>query len=101
VQDEEQELETHTLVEDVHEESKDYIFTFGFNHVWPLTGTSLQGCYVKLNGTQDGTRREMQRRFGSGWSFQYAFDKRGQDMIEKYKLAELKLEFPDGKVEFR
>jgi hypothetical protein len=87
-----------SLQTEVLEEPHDWIFTFGHDHVWPLTGTSLVKHYVVLNGTFNGTRDEMIRRFGNRWGFQYGSKKEAG--VDRHELAELRLEFPDGKAEF-
>jgi hypothetical protein len=90
-------IEEHTLVDDraVEDEVMDFIFTFGSNHIWPLTGTSMFKSYVKLRGTFDGTRNEMFRRFGNRWSMQYLFDEANNPetgCIHRFELAEQRLE---------
>lgn len=82
----------------VDDQVQDFYFTFGHNHIWPLTGTTLAKSYVKLRGTFDGTRDEMNRRFDNRWSMQYRDKEKAG--VDRYQLAELKLEFPDGKVVF-
>jgi hypothetical protein len=93
-----QEVNEHTFVDSraVEDEIKVYAFTFGQNHIWPLTGTSLRKNFVRLQGTFDGTRNEMNRRFGNRWSMQYLDDAKFRNDVERFELAELSLEFPDN-----
>jgi hypothetical protein len=75
-----------------HAVSGIYFFTFGSDHTNPITGESLAGRYVRLQGTVDGTRDEMVRRFGNRWAFQYsaANGSRGAG-VERFRLQELVL----------
>ncbi len=72
------------------EKSQEWIFTFGSNHIWPLTGEMLMRHFVVLNGTFEGTRQEMLHRFGNRWANQYA--SRESAGVNRFRLTELKLE---------
>jgi hypothetical protein len=87
-------IEEQTFFDDraVVDEIDDYVFTFGENHIWPLTGTSLGKNYVKLRGTFEGARREMNRRFNNQWAFQYLGNDQTAVMINRYELVLLRLE---------
>lgn len=50
---------------------KNYYFTFGQNHIHPLTGESMKDYYIKLKGTYNSTREIMLSIFGLKWSMQY------------------------------
>lgn len=54
------------------EVEQDWYFTFGGDHVHPITGESLRQAYVKIAGTCDSSRELMLRIFGQRWSNQYA-----------------------------
>jgi hypothetical protein len=77
---------------------QEWVFTFGNDHVWPLTGTSMMKNFIVLNGTYGGTRREIQRRFGGRYCDQYS--NRADAGVDRFELAEIRLEFPDGKTVF-
>lgn len=46
------------------EEKQWWTFTFGY-------GQEHEGMYVQIYGTFDSTRKEMFKRYGSKWAFQY------------------------------
>jgi len=73
---------------------QDWIFTFGYDHVNPITGETLFKRFVKLRGTYVGARMEMVRRFGRRFAFQYPLDEAGRStgIIMKFKLTELELQ---------
>ena len=73
---------------------QDWIFTFGYDHVNPITGEILFKRFVKLNGTWTGTRTEMVRRFGARFASQYPLHEAGRTtgIIMQYKLTELELQ---------
>jgi hypothetical protein len=48
-----------------------WFYTFGMDHMNPITGRSLRNNFVKLYGTEHETRDEMNARFGPRWAFQY------------------------------
>lgn len=74
---------------DIEAEYKNYAFTFGYDHVNPITGESLGKSYVLIFGTWGSARDEMHRRFGARWSHQY--DRENWDGPERYGLTELVL----------
>jgi hypothetical protein len=53
------------------DDCREWIFTFGYGHVHPETGESLAERFVRIPGTYSDARREMARRFGMRWAFQY------------------------------
>lgn len=65
-----------------------HIFTFGFDHVHPVTGMPLHGMYVTvLADSYERARVFMLNRFGTHWAFQYQDkDKAG---VDTYGLVEL------------
>lgn len=64
-----------------HPVNKDWYFTFAHNHDYPNN-------YVKINGTYDGAKGEMNRRFGTKWADQYASAKFAG--VDKFNLTEIK-----------
>ena len=66
-----------------------YIFTFGWDHINPISGKRLNNSYVKLYGTYDSTREEMIHRFGNRWAQQYLTEKDAG--VDRFNLIELKL----------
>lgn len=84
-------------------ESRIWYVTFGSNTIHPVTGESLGKRFVRLEGTEDEVRQEMNRRFGPTWGFIYpnADNLEPQDGlkpwqlkgagVEKYGLKELVL----------
>lgn len=50
---------------------RDWIFTFGYGHTDPRSGTSLAECYCVIHGTFREARREMVEMFGVKWAHQY------------------------------
>lgn len=68
----------------------EFIFTFGFDHINPITGKTLFNNYVRISA-EDSTaaRVEMNRRFGNRWSSCYPL---GAIPIGD-RLKELKLEW--------
>jgi hypothetical protein len=69
-----------------------FIFTFGSNHVHPVTGDSLGRRFVKIEAEDsEAARAEMVSRWGTRWAMQYAAPYPG---IEKYELRELSRENP-------
>lgn len=59
------------------EELKNWYFTFGSNHEYP-------NCYTVLHGTFSSARKEMVKKYGSRWAFQY-------DSPEKAGIKEFNL----------
>lgn len=54
-----------------HGDCRVWWFTFGYDHVHPLTGESLRDCYVEVTGDSEETRIRMMEVFGNKWAFQY------------------------------
>jgi len=79
-------------VQDLGDAVREYAFTFGNDHIWPLTGLSMFKNYVVIKGDYFGARNEMHRRFGGNWAAQYPVGKTWFAMVEEYELAELRLE---------
>jgi hypothetical protein len=73
------------------EVEQEWFFTFGFDHVHPVTGESLANCYTTIMGDIDQTRALMAERFGNKWAFQYP--SREAAGVEKYGLKYV--EYPD------
>lgn len=72
---------------DVSQPTQDWIFTFGFGHAHPQTGESLANCFIRIRGTRADARREMDRRFGQKWAFDYESEERAG--VQKYNLREI------------
>ena len=67
---------------------RDWIFTFGFDHIHPETGRRLANHYLVIRAEDSETARaEMVRRFGTKWAFQYP--SREMAGVDKWHLAEL------------
>lgn len=66
---------------------RDWIFTFGADHIHPDTGQRLGRSYVRLHGTADSTRAEILAAFGNQWAFQYPTAARAG--VDKYSLTEV------------
>jgi len=66
----------------------EWIFTFGFGHVHPLTGESLANRFVRIRAVNaEEARHEMVRRWGLKWAFQYdSEDKAG---VARWNLKEV------------
>lgn len=67
-----------------------WFFTFGDNHVHPLTGESLGSRYVVLTGTFSSTRNRMIQRFGNRWANQYNYAEYAARIVE-FELEELEV----------
>ena len=64
------------------------IFTFGENHVNPMTGESLGKYYVEIcTGSYEEDRVEILNRFGNSWSMQYMTTESAG--VERYNLKKL------------
>lgn len=63
-----------------------YVFTFGFDHVSPIDGSSLASCYVEAPDSLDErqAREWCILRFGRFWSSQY--DTTAIAGVEEYRL---------------
>lgn len=70
------------------EPAQDWFFTFGWDHSHPVTGAPLRKSYVRIHGTCDSTREEMNAAFGNRWSFQYSLAEK-PSKIDRYDLAEV------------
>lgn len=57
-----------------------WVFTFG-------SGQEHEGCYIVIEGNYSEARKEMHRRFGAKWGFQYASEEEAG--VEKYKLKKI------------
>lgn len=74
-------------------ELREFIFTFGLDHIHPLTGESLMGRFIAIRAPDHETARAMMvGRFGTRWAFQYP--SREAAKIEKYKMREWSREDP-------
>ena len=68
----------------------EYIVTFGFDQVNPITGKSLANHYVRVPGIdEEDARMKMVARFGNTWAFIYPSEERAG--VQKFKLKELEL----------
>lgn len=65
-----------------------WYFTFGANHIAPITKESLENYYIKQFGTYSTARLEMVRLFKDNWSVQYREDE-FLPQIKEYNLTEL------------
>lgn len=70
-------------------ESQRWLFTFGPNHLHPITGESLGTNYVIIPGSYESTRREINAVCGPHWSFQYDAESEWMDKIASYGLVEI------------
>jgi hypothetical protein len=76
-----------------HEE-REWLFSFGYGHVHPITGESLAGCYVRIRGTVDSSRDRMFAAFGPRWAFQY---RTAEELgVEEYGLREIPYPTKEG-----
>lgn len=66
-----------------------WIFTFGFGHVHPVTGESLANCYVVITGDVNTSREAMARLFGLKWANQYPSKEAAG--VEKYRLRQVEV----------
>lgn len=48
-----------------------HYFTFGQNHVHPLTGVAMRDYWVEFEGTFEDARNKMFELFGNKWSMHY------------------------------
>lgn len=67
---------------------REWVFTFGADHVDPETGESLRNTFVRIPGTFDEARATMVLRFGWKWAFQYSSETHAG--VAKYGLRELR-----------
>jgi hypothetical protein len=66
----------------------EWIFTFGFGHVHPVSGESLARRYVRITARDaEAAREEMHRRWGNRWAFQYATEEAAG--VARWGLREL------------
>jgi len=69
-------------------ELREWIFTFGFDHVHPVTGGSLAKRFVRIRAEDaEAARWEMVRRWGLKWSFQYETEE--QAGVARWGLTEV------------
>lgn len=52
------------------EETKSYIFTFGYNHL-DKNGETLENCFVCIDGSYGVARQKLVDARGNKWAFQY------------------------------
>jgi hypothetical protein len=52
------------------EQLEEWYIVFDDHDLHPMTGESMGGRYIILNGDQDTARREACRRFGNQWAAQ-------------------------------
>ncbi len=64
------------------DQAQDYFFTFG-------TGHGYNNCYIKLRGTFQSTRDQMQSLFGSKWLYQ--FSAASQAGVKRHSMTKIKL----------
>jgi len=64
------------------EGKQDWFFAFGYGHKFGPNG------YIKIYGTFNSARDEMNERFGNNWSFQYSSAEKAG--VEKFNLKEVK-----------
>jgi len=69
-------------------EPEAWIFTFGFDHIHPVTGDLLSNRYIRVPGTIDSSRAKMMALFGRDWSQQYPLQM-GLDLAARHKLTEI------------
>jgi hypothetical protein len=63
-----------------------YVFTFGYDHVHPLTKESLADCYVVVPGDRETSRKRVLTQFENKWAFQYDDD----SIPKQYHMREIK-----------
>lgn len=69
-------------------ETREWIFTFGFGHVHPVSGEPLANCFVRIRAeSSDAARDKMEARFGLKWSIQY--DSEEAAGVTRYRLREI------------
>lgn len=66
-----------------------WVFTFGHNHVHPVTGEPLGKKYLKVAGTMSEARGVVERTFGRNWSMQYRDEVSAG--VQRFKLTETTL----------
>jgi hypothetical protein len=77
------------------EAPQDFYFTFGYDHVHPVTGESLADRYVQLHGTYRETRDRIIAAFARQWSFQYG-PAQAEWAVFRYNLRPIDLPEPLG-----
>lgn len=60
-----------TVSADLAQRIDDWLFTFGPDHVHPVTGEALRDRYVKIRGSWLHSRQRLISMFGIRWSSQY------------------------------
>jgi hypothetical protein len=70
-------------------EPTNWIFTFGAGHVHPVTGESLDGCFVRSPDGLDfhGARTWMVLQFSDHWANQYRTEAKAG--VHEYGLREV------------
>ncbi len=62
-----------------------YVFTFGYGHYCPLSGSPLANHYTLIEGeTYEEARAKMVQHYGQKWAFQY--DSPEQAGVERWGL---------------
>jgi hypothetical protein len=81
-------------------EEQDWIFTFGYEHRHPVTGESLDGCFVRVPAqTYMQARERMHASFGNKWSHQY--ENESSVGVARYELREVEFLAPEQITEQR
>lgn len=71
----------------------EWIFTFGFGHVDPVTNAPLSGKFVRVPGDYNSARKRLEQSFHlSGWARQYASEEEAG--VAEFKLTEIPLPEP-------
>lgn len=55
-----------------NDDSRFWVFTFGYGHTHPETGEPLDDKAIRFEGDYRHAREQMFSRFGIKWAFQYA-----------------------------
>ena len=72
----------------------EYIVTFGFDHVDPVTGESLSGCFVRVPAEVEWRAREyVKETYGRKWAMLYTDEE--QAGVVKNGLTERPLRTPE------
>lgn len=77
---------------------RDWIFTFGYDHVHPIDGSPLRDKYVVIYGTSSVAREEMMCMFGQKWSHQYPTEQAAGVVRFNLKQLDLSAFSPDPTV---
>lgn len=74
-----------------------WYFTFGFDHTHPVTGESLAGWFVVIEGDVNSSRELMVKHFGLQWAMQYPTAEAAG--VVKYRLKQLPFTQPAPEAE--